>query len=645
MVHTGDGKGKSTAAFGLALRGWNQGWSIGVFQFVKSAKWRLGEQTAFEQLPCRDPGTRRVAQDGLRLVVVAQGRHRGRPRRGGRRGLGRDQAPDRGRGRTTSTCSTSSPTRSTGAGSTSTTWWRRSRPARPPARRDHRPPRRSPAGRGRRPGHRDDQGQAPDGRRARRASGASNGERVTALPRLVVAAPATGQGKTTVATGLMAALSRAGHEVSGHKVGPDYIDPGYHALACGRPGRNLDPHLVGEERVVPLLLHGARADAADVAVIEGVMGLYDGRVGARGFSSTAHVAALTRTPVVLVVDISRSSRSIGAVVHGMATWDPTVEVAGRDPQPGRLPAPRRRGPRVDRRSRCSASSPATPTWPRRPATSAWSPPPSAARPPPSSTASRERIAETVDLDAVLDLARTAPDSRRGRRGPPSRALLTDERAESASRSEAPTRHSRPRRSAPVVAVAGGRAFTFRYAETAELLEAAGLRGRHLRSRDRRRPSRGHPRALPRRRLPRGARRGAVGQRRAPCRDPRGGARRAADRRRVRGPALPLPHPRRRADGRRHRRRGRDDERLTLRYPEADRGRRLAAHPRRRAGDGPRVPPHDGHPVAPATAPAWIDRRRAGGLRDADPARVVPPHPLGRPPQLAQRFAEAVHAHG
>ena len=116
----------------------------------------------------------------------------------------------------------------------------------------------------------------------------------------------------------MAALTRSGHVVSGHKVGPDYIDPGYHALASGRPGRNLDPHLVGEERIVPLLLHGAAG--ADIAVIEGVMGLFDGRIGGDGFASTAHVAALTRTPVVLVVDISRSSRSIGAVVHGMATW-------------------------------------------------------------------------------------------------------------------------------------------------------------------------------------------------------------------------------------------------------------------------------------------------------------------------------------
>ncbi|MFC9087883.1 cobyrinate a,c-diamide synthase [Nocardiopsis dassonvillei] len=142
----------------------------------------------------------------------------------------------------------------------------------------------------------------------------------------MIAAPMTGQGKTTVATGLMAALRDAGYTVSGHKVGPDYIDPGYHALATGRPGRNLDPHLVGVERVAPLLLYGARG--ADVAVIEGVMGLHDGRLGTDGFASSAHVAALTRTPVVLVVDVSRMSRSVGALVAGMAAYDPAVEVVG-----------------------------------------------------------------------------------------------------------------------------------------------------------------------------------------------------------------------------------------------------------------------------------------------------------------------------
>ena len=143
----------------------------------------------------------------------------------------------------------------------------------------------------------------------------------------MVAAPASGHGKTTVATGLMAALARAGHTVSGHKVGPDYIDPGYHALATGRPGRNLDPHLVGEERLVPLLLHGAAG--ADLAVIEGVMGLYDGQIGGDGFASTAHVAAVTRTPVVLVVDISSASRTIAATIHGLMTWaQPPVDVVG-----------------------------------------------------------------------------------------------------------------------------------------------------------------------------------------------------------------------------------------------------------------------------------------------------------------------------
>jgi cobyrinic acid a,c-diamide synthase len=144
--------------------------------------------------------------------------------------------------------------------------------------------------------------------------------------RVVVAAPASGQGKTTVATGLMAALRRTGLRVSGHKVGPDYIDPGYHALATGRPGRNLDPWLVGEERVVPLFAHGAAG--ADVAVVEGVMGLFDGAAGRAGFASTAHVARLLDAPVVLVVDASRMSSSVAALVHGFSAFDPRIRVAG-----------------------------------------------------------------------------------------------------------------------------------------------------------------------------------------------------------------------------------------------------------------------------------------------------------------------------
>ncbi|MFD0889465.1 cobyrinate a,c-diamide synthase, partial [Streptosporangium algeriense] len=145
------------------------------------------------------------------------------------------------------------------------------------------------------------------------------------VARLVIAAPASGAGKTTVATGLMAALTRRGTRVSPHKVGPDYIDPGYHALATGRPGRNLDPWLVGEELIAPLFLHGAAG--ADLAVIEGVMGLYDG-AGTSEFASTAHVARLLQAPVVLVVDAARQSRSVAALVHGFASYDTRIRFGG-----------------------------------------------------------------------------------------------------------------------------------------------------------------------------------------------------------------------------------------------------------------------------------------------------------------------------
>jgi cobyrinic acid a,c-diamide synthase len=154
---------------------------------------------------------------------------------------------------------------------------------------------------------------------------------------VVIAAPASGSGKTTVATGLMGALRRAGHTVAPFKVGPDYIDPGYHTLAARRPGRNLDPVLVGEALIGPLYRHGC--GGADIAVVEGVMGLFDGRISedsagaARG--STAHVASLLGAPVVLVVDAQGQSQSVGALLHGFSTFDPqraggtpTIRLAG-----------------------------------------------------------------------------------------------------------------------------------------------------------------------------------------------------------------------------------------------------------------------------------------------------------------------------
>lgn len=149
-------------------------------------------------------------------------------------------------------------------------------------------------------------------------------------PAVVIAAPSSGSGKTTVATGLMGAFRRAGRTVAPFKVGPDFIDPGYHALASGRPGRNLDPVLVGDDLIGPLYRHGS--DDADLAVVEGVMGMFDGRIDpnatglARG--STAHVAGLLGAPVILLVDARGQSHSIGAVVHGFSTFDSSVHLAG-----------------------------------------------------------------------------------------------------------------------------------------------------------------------------------------------------------------------------------------------------------------------------------------------------------------------------
>nr|WP_237448710.1 cobyrinate a,c-diamide synthase [Nocardioides flavescens] len=275
------------------------------------------------------------------------------------------------------------------------------------------------------------------------------------MPRIVVAAPSTGSGKTTVTTGIIATLTRRGLEVSGHKVGPDYIDPGYHALASGRPGRNLDPHLCGPDAMVPLLLHGARSPRpADVAVVEGVMGLFDGKVGTDGFSSTAHVAALTRTPVVLVVDVSRASRSLGAVVHGMATYDDSVDVVG-------VVLNQVSSPRMVDEVRRAMRLPVLGALPRDADVSAPSRHlglvPAAERG--LATDALDRLAQQVeahlDLDALLDVARSAP-------------ALGGEPWDPAAALGAPPQSGRP-----VVAVAGGRAFTFRYAETEELLRAAG----------------------------------------------------------------------------------------------------------------------------------------------------------------------------
>ncbi|WP_333771124.1 cobyrinate a,c-diamide synthase [Streptomyces sp. IBSBF 2435] len=305
------------------------------------------------------------------------------------------------------------------------------------------------------------------------------------VARLVIAAPASGSGKTTVATGLMAAFADGGLAVSPHKVGPDYIDPGYHALATGRPGRNLDPYLCGPHRVAPLFLHGAAG--CGLAVVEGVMGLFDGATGHGELASTAQVATLLRAPVVLVVDASAQARSVAALVHGFASFDPRLRIGG-------VVLNKVGSERHERILRDALEEVGVPCLGALPRGADLVVPsrhlglvPAAER----VTAAREfvraaatRVRETCDLPSLLSLARTAP---------PLPALPWDPAAEVAAGADQsqPVRRSgagvqggapvsgrgRVGEEAPLgrprIAVATGPAFTFHYAEQAELLTAAG----------------------------------------------------------------------------------------------------------------------------------------------------------------------------
>lgn len=272
------------------------------------------------------------------------------------------------------------------------------------------------------------------------------------IARVVIAGTSSGAGKTSVTCGLIGALRRRGLRVQGFKIGPDFIDPSYHTVASGRPGRNLDAFLSGPELIAPLALHGARG--ADIAVVEGVMGLFDGASGRGELASTAHVAKLLRAPVVLVIDAAAMARSVAAVVHGYRTFDDAVDVAGvifnkvgsdhheellreavaplgvpvlgalrRD---DRMAAPERHlglVPAVERDTRTRAAL----------------------------AALADATLRRVDLDAVQTLARRAPalDGRSWTPGP-----------------RGTTGRVR-------VALAAGPAFSFHYRENLELLDAAG----------------------------------------------------------------------------------------------------------------------------------------------------------------------------
>lgn len=143
---------------------------------------------------------------------------------------------------------------------------------------------------------------------------------------ILVAGPASGVGKTTVAAALMAALRRRGLTVQPFKCGPDFIDPGHHSLICHRPSHNLDTWMLSVETNRQIFASACRD--ADCAVIEGVMGLFDGVRGNSEKGSSAEIAKLFAVPVLLVVDASSSARSVAALVHGFQTFDPDLRIAG-----------------------------------------------------------------------------------------------------------------------------------------------------------------------------------------------------------------------------------------------------------------------------------------------------------------------------
>ena len=144
---------------------------------------------------------------------------------------------------------------------------------------------------------------------------------------LIVAAPRSGSGKTTVTLGLLAALKQRGVAVRAAKAGPDYIDSAFHAAATGAPSINLDSWAMAPALLDALA--GGAAEAAEILVIEGVMGLFDGVAGPPGRGgATADLAARFRLPVLLVLDVSGQSQTAAAVARGIACHDPAVRVAG-----------------------------------------------------------------------------------------------------------------------------------------------------------------------------------------------------------------------------------------------------------------------------------------------------------------------------
>lgn len=241
------------------------------------------------------------------------------------------------------------------------------------------------------------------------------------MPRLILAGDRSSAGKTTVSTGIMALLHERGLEVQPFKVGLDYVDPGYHALVTGRPGENLDGFLMAEPAIVEAFQHSAAG--ADVSIIEGVRGLYEGLEALSDIGSTAQIAKTLRAPVVLVLDAQSVTRGTAAIVKGYRDFDRGILLQGvilnkvgssRHAEKAAAAIQKYTGVEVlgaIPRTRGMSLDPG----PRGPGAAAW-----AGTPPADFSASIGRIKGIVgghvNVDRLLEIARGAPKMRPGKPG-------------------------------------------------------------------------------------------------------------------------------------------------------------------------------------------------------------------------------------
>ncbi|HVW30619.1 MAG TPA: cobyrinate a,c-diamide synthase [Polyangiaceae bacterium] len=270
------------------------------------------------------------------------------------------------------------------------------------------------------------------------------------IPRLVISGTASGVGKTTVTVALTRALRTRGLRVAPFKCGPDYLDPTYHARAAGSPCHNLDGWLMGQRAVLETFTRAA--SDADIAIVEGVMGTFDGASPTSDAGSTAQIAKWLAAPVALVCDASGMARSIAALVHGFATFDPALRIgaviANRVGSRGHLDLLRKALPAPPIAG--GFTEDALLAFPERHlglTTAAHDVVPESLF-----AAWGERAAEWLDLDALLELARSAPAL-------PTRASASAVRASASSRCR--------------IGVAHDAAFHFYYEDNLRRLEALG----------------------------------------------------------------------------------------------------------------------------------------------------------------------------